>query len=268
MSAVGMLLATDSSGSPFRLLPPPPEPAAAAAADPPAAAPGGQPPAESSAAAPAAAPRAPLPPPPPPPAAAPLGSRRTFLMLFWTLAAAAVVWPWRGAVAEDWLAGAVFLAAAPASLTFGERLAARRRAAGAALWLGALACFARYVRFAAAPPALETLIVAGFGALASGGAVYLAFWGPDPEEARWARALAPAGGLLLGAGAAAWRAADGLGWSGALAEAGRAFRAWEAAGGGWRWGSLAAAGCAAAGVRRLTTGPEKAAERPPRNWNL
>jgi serine/threonine protein kinase len=269
MASVGMLLNTDASGSPFRILPPPlppevhPQPKAAASVDSTVALPA------STVASPAAAAPSFLPPPaavPPPPPPSVLGSRGTFFFLFSALGVAAVGWPWRGAVAEDWIAGAVFLAAFPAVLTIGDRQAAWRKAAAALLWLGALACFARYVRAAPAAPPLETLIATGLGGVASGCAVYLGLWGSDAEEILWGRILAPLGGLLLGIGALTWIVPESRGWIEVLtSEAARAWGAWWSTGGLWRWGGLTALAIAAAAARRIKT----VAAAPDRklNWN-
>ncbi|MFI5349131.1 MAG: serine/threonine-protein kinase, partial [Elusimicrobiota bacterium] len=140
MASVGMLLNTDSSGSPFRILPPPMAPEETYVAPAPVrVAPVFVPPPASSAQA----------------AAQTLGSRWAFYGLFGVMGLAAVGWPWRHAVAEDWLAGAALLAVFPGVLTFGERGAGWRKVAGSLLLLGALACFFSYVRAAAAMPPLE-----------------------------------------------------------------------------------------------------------------
>ncbi|HXS99463.1 MAG TPA: serine/threonine-protein kinase [Elusimicrobiota bacterium] len=265
MSAVGMLLNVDVSGSPFRILPPPP-PEERPAPVPSAAAPAA---AGAVAAKPAAVRPSFAPPPPPPPAPAPpaLGSSATFYFLFALLGAAAVGYPWRNAVAEDWLAGAAFLSAFPVLLTVGDRQAGWRKAAGPLLWLAAIGCFWRYVNAAGAVPPLETLIVAGLGAVATGGAVYLGLWGMDAEEILWSRVLGPAGALLLAAGALTWAVPEGRGWTGVLTfEAARVARAWWAAGGAWRWGGLTAFAIAGAAARRLKTVASAPTDRK-LNWN-
>ena len=270
MASVGMLLNTDASGSPFHILPPPlppEEPRESSPVAAPAAASVDRTVAIAASAVPAPSflpPPAVLPPPPPPSV---LGSRGTFFFLFSALGLAAVGWPWRSAVAEDWLAGAVFLAAFPAVLTIGERQAAWRKAAAVLLWLGALACFARYVRAAPVVPPLETLIVTGLGGVASGCAVYLGLWGSDAEEILWGRILAPLGGLVLGIGALTWIVPESRGWIEVLtSEAARAWGAWWSTGGFWRWGGLTALAIAASAARRIKT---VAAAPPDRklNWN-
>lgn len=274
MASVGMLLHTDSSGSPFRILPPPllEEEAAAPAPAPvaPASAAAG-----AAAAEPAAVPRPkptflpppPPPPLPPPPAASVLGSRGTFFFMFAVIGLAAVGWPWRSAVAQDWLAGAVFLSAFPALLTIGERQAFWRKIVGSLLWLGAAACFVRYVGAASAVPPLETMIVTGLGAVASGSAVYLGLWGTDSEEILWARILAPVGGALLAVGALAWVVPESRGWIDVLtAEAPRVWRAWWSTGGAWRWGGLTALAGATAAARHVKTVSSKPTDRK-LNWN-
>jgi serine/threonine-protein kinase len=269
MLSVGMLLATDSSGSPFRILPPPhaPEISPQAPTAAPAAVPVGAAASGRAAVVPTARPAFIPPPPPPPPDASPLGSRGMFYLLLAVPGLAAVGWPWRNAVAEDWLAGAAFLSVFPALLTIGERGDGRRRAAGAFLWLGAIACFWRYVRSAPNLPPLETLITMGLGAVSTACAVYLGLWGTDSEDAQWARCLAPLGGFLLVAGGLTWIVPEGRGWAAVLAaEAPRAWRAWWSTGGGWRWGGLTACAAATAAARRLKTVSSAPADRK-LNWN-
>jgi serine/threonine-protein kinase len=259
MASVGMLLETDSSGSPFRILPPPLPPEAPPAPPPaPAAVPR---------AAVASGPaRAPAFVPPPPPAAPALGSRGTFYLLLAVPVLAAVWWFWRSAVSEDWLAGAGLLGAFPVLLTFGERKTGWSKAAGAVLWLGGSACFLLYVRGRSAVPPLETLITTALGAASSAGAVYLGLWGTDAEEIQWARGLGPLGGLLLIVGGLTWSVPESQGWLESLtAAAPRAWRAWLAAGGVWRWGALTALVVAAA--RRAKTAGSGAPAPRRLNWN-
>ncbi len=208
-------------------------------------------------------------PPPPPPASPALGSRRTFYVLFSIIGLAAVGWPWRGAVFEDWLAGAVFLSAFPGLLTLGERRAAWRKAAGVALFLGGISCFARYVHLGtAASPSIETMIAAALGAICAGGAVYLGFWGTDREELFWSRLLFCAGGPLLALAALTWALPESQGWIGGLgAAAPRAWGVWWAAGGAWRWGGLALVSGAAAAARGLKTVSTAAPTDRKLNWN-
>lgn len=265
MSAVGMLLDTDATGSPFKILPAPPREETARLPEPPASAP----PAPASPIAPAAALKAALPPPPPAPAAVGggLGSAATFYLLFGVIGAAALVYPWRLAVAEDWIAGTAFLAAFPALLTVGDRGAGWRKAAGAALWLGALACLFRRMGGEWRTPTLETLIAAGFGATASGGAVYLGLWGTDKDEILWSRILAPLGGVLLAAAALTWPAPETASWTGFLStESARVWGKWMSTGGAWRWGGVLALSAAFGAARRLKTVEQK---KPGRklNWN-
>jgi hypothetical protein len=197
-----------------------------------------------------------------------LGSQGAFYALFAVIALVFVGWPWRRAVAEDWLAGAAFLAAFPAFLTVGERRSFWRKPAGAALWAGSLACFARYVRLPGPVPPLETLITGALGALSSGCGVYLGFWGSDREELFWARVLAPSGAALLAAAALAWVVPEGRGWVEVLAaEAARAGREWWETGGGWRWGGLAALAGAVAAIRRIKTVAQPPAAGRKLNWN-
>ncbi|MFI5346791.1 MAG: serine/threonine-protein kinase [Elusimicrobiota bacterium] len=271
MAAVGMLLETDSSGSPFRILPapPPPGPVGMDAMVPP---PAGEAPAVLPAPAPSSGPafgaRPPAPLPPPPQAASALGSRTHFYLVFAVLGMAAVGWPWRTAVAEDWVAGTAFLASFPLFLTFGDRRAGWRKAAGVALWAASLACLARRVGTAGPLPPLETMIVTALGALSSGGAVYMGLWGTDLDDVKWARGLAPAGGVLLAVAALTWAVPEGRGWIEVLtSEGARVGKAWWSAGGAWRWGGLAAVAAAGAAARRMKSVAERPADGRNLNWN-
>jgi hypothetical protein len=275
MSSVGMLLATDSSGSPFRILPAPPPPAAtgmaASAITPPAASPGPSAVAASdSQTTMSFGPLpAPAPIPAPPPVAGPiLGSRATFHALFGVLGVVAAGWPWRWAVTQDWLAGAAFLAAAPALLTLGNRSSVWRKPFGVALWSAAMICLARYLPLPGPAPALETIIVVSLGALAAGGGAYLAVWGTDFEELQWARILPPVGGLLLAMAALTWTVPEGKGWFEVLTtQASRECGAWWSAGGAWRWGGLAALAVGVAAIRGMKPVTDKPAPNRNLNWN-
>lgn len=251
LSDSGLLLEVDASGSPLSLLAPA-EPASVPgeiAAQP--------------------SPQRYVPPPPPPAPAAPaLGSRAAFQAILVTLCATAAVWPWRRAVAEDWLAAGVIGAGAPLLLGIGARFSTARRALGAALWLGSVACAAEFIlRRGRGDPGLETLIAAAFGLLASGGSAYLAYWGADREELLWARFLAPAGAVLTASAALAWAAPDSPDWSSALhAEASGTWRILMDTGGGWRWGGLVAFAVALLATRGLrTTAQDKPKDRR-LNW--
>lgn len=273
LSNPSMTLDTDETGSPFRILPPPkpeirpgdPPPSPAGFAAPAAAVPAVPAPARPAAPAPAFVP------PPAPPAApeAVLGSRAAFFGLGGVIALAAVGWPWRSAVAADWVAGAAFLSAFPALLTLGDRKAAWRKAAGPALWAGGAACLLRYAADAGGVPLppLETMIVAALGAGCSLGAVYMGLWGTDTEEVFWARALGPLGGVLLAVAALAWKVPAEGGWTAALgAAASSAWASWWSSGGVWRWGGLAAVTAAGAAARRLKTVSAVPQDRK-LNWN-
>jgi len=252
MSSVGMLLDTDSTGSPFRILPPPPpDPAAVAAA-------------------PVSVQLTQPVPPPPPPQLAALGSRGSFLALLAALALSSLVWPWRRAVFEDLVAGAALFAAGPAFLTIGKRRQTWRKVLGVLLWLGAMACFGRFIwRGPALVWAnLEVLIVAGLGAVCSGGVAYLGSWGTEKEEIFWARLLAPCGGLLLAAAAVTWTAPEGASWMDTLrVEGARVWQVWTRTGGGWRWGGLAVLVATASAVGSLRIADDSKAEGRKLNWN-
>jgi hypothetical protein len=191
-----------------------------------------------------------------------------FFALFSVLALVAVGWPWRRAIAADWLAGAACLSAFPLLLTVGDRAAFWRKPAGAALWVCGLYCLARYARLPGPVPPLETMIVAGLGAAAAGGAAYLGLWGTDAEEIFWARCLAPGGGLLLAVAGLAWSVPEGRGWTEVLAAEGASvWREWVSSGGVWRWGGLAALLIACVLVRRRKGSGERPAEGRKLNWN-
>ena len=227
MSDVGMLLAVDVSGSPFRILPPPlPEEPKASI---PAHVPEHMPPLAFSV---------------PPPVIGPgVGSRAMFFLLFGLMGLFAVGWPWRQAVPEDWIAGVALLSTLPAMIAGARKNTLRLKLFGICLWVGAAGCFIGAVaaRPGATAPPLETLIAAGLGAALSAGAAYLALWSADADEERWARGLAPLGGALLVAGALTWSMPEGGSWVGVLiSESSRAWRAWWMSGGGWRWGGLVA----------------------------
>ncbi|MDP3543677.1 MAG: serine/threonine-protein kinase [Elusimicrobiota bacterium] len=245
LASPGMLLETDASGSPFKILPAVPRPEPASIYD----APG---PAPSSPAAAAPVKRnAPLPLAPPPPApAAELGSKSAFIGLLAVFGVVAFGWQWRRAGPEDWAAGAALLALVPAALTYGDRRGVWSRAFGAAACLGALACWAREVFGAGvAMPALEPAIAAAVGAISVLGASYLGQWSEDRSDAAWARVLGPGAAACLLASALTWTAPESQAWTGALAER---FAAWwgafSASGGAWRWlgtaGVFAALGAA------------------------
>ncbi len=247
----GLLLEVDSSGSPFRLSAPL-EPAVAPADVPAAEAP--------------VQPPAPRPLPAAPPSA--LGSRASFHFLLVAFGLAAVGWPWRRAGPEDWLAACAFASCAPLLLTYRDRLTGARRALGAALWLASLLCAAVYARGRGAPAwTLETLIAAGFGVVATGGSVYLGYWGVDTEEAVWSRVLAPVGAALTLAAALTWSVPDTRAWFEALgSEAARWWGVLASTEGGWRWGGLVALACALAATRRLRTGTSEKPKDRRLNW--
>ncbi len=215
-------------------------------------------------------PRPEIPAPQPLPAAAPspLGSRGSFYFLLIAFGVAAVGWPWRRAGTEDWLAACVGASAAPLLLTFGERLGAARRAVGVGLWLASLVCVYIYaLGRGAAAWTLETLIAGGFGVVATGGAVYLGYWGVDVEEAIWSRTLAPTGAVLIAAAALTWSSPDAHSWTQALAaEAARSWAAFYSTEGLWRWGGLMALACALVATRRLRTGGKASPNDRRLNW--
>ncbi len=263
MLSIGMLLDTDTSGSPFKILPAAPreQSYAPAPAEP-----------ETAASAPARAPvrKGPMPPPPPPPAAqAALGSKTVFVALLAVFGFVAFGWQWRRAGPEDWPAGAAMLALVPALLTYGDRTSAARKALGALACAVSLACWARHA-FAGGVtmPALETAILAALGACAVLGSTYLGQWGQDRSEAVWARVLGPAGALCLLASTLAWTAPESSGWTAALAERAAAWRILiVGSGGGWRWlGTLGLGAALGAAVHLKVQGTDAPKDRT-LNWN-
>lgn len=256
MSAAGMLLDTESSGSPFRILPPPPPDPARSEAGKPAPAPSYRP--------------APVVAPPPPVQAASLGSRRTFFVILAAMAAASLVWPWRRVVREDLVAGLALLAAAPALLTLGARRETWRKILSPLAGLAALGCFGLFVRGDGAFvwAGIEVLIAAGLGAACVAGGAYLGPWGNDKDEVLWARVLAPSGAVLLVIAVVTWATPDDASWAAALVGEGkRVWLAWSTTGGLWRWAGVLVLIGAAAGVRSLKIAPEKKAEGRNLNWN-
>ena len=255
MSSAGMLLDTDTSGSPFKILPPPPQ-------DPTAAAP---------VAAPVAVQRvSTFIPPPPPPQLVSLGSRRTFFVLLSCMAGAVLFWPWRRAGTSDFLAGAVFLSLGPAFLTLSGKREAWRKVLGVLLGLGAFACFGRFIGVggAFAWARLEVLILAGLGATCAAGSAYLAPWGSDRDEILWGRLLAPIGGFLFAISAVTWASPEGSSLTElAGSEGTRVWREWVSTGGLWRWGGLVCLALAVSFIGKLKTLPDEKAEGRKLNWN-
>jgi serine/threonine-protein kinase len=246
-----LLLDTEGTGSPFRLLPsgnPTPKPRRVAVEAPI---------------------ERPAPPPPPPPAAPALGSRRTFFFFLAALGIAAVAWPWRGAGVEDWFAACLVGSAAPLLLTIGDRRSAPRVVIGSVIWVGTLASAARYAALRGGSfPSLETLILAGFGVVVSGGASYLALWGTDRDEILWARILSPFACVLLSSAALSGAApVAGDFWRNVGVQAARSCGILSATGGFWRWGGLVAFACVIVVTRRMRlvfeSGPKTGRGR---NW--
>jgi len=268
MLSIGMLLDTDTSGSPFKILPAaprdtyyslPPEPEVPVSVP--------------AAAAPARAParKGAMPPPPPSPAAqTALGSKSAFVALLVVFGVIAFGWQWRRAGPEDWPAGAVMLALVPALLTYGDRTNSARKALGALACAGSLACWARHAFAGGATlPALETAILAALGACAVLGASYLGQWGQDRSEAVWARVLSPVGALGLLASTLAWSAPESSAWAAGVAERGAEWRDLiMISGGAWRWLGTMGLGAALGAATHLKV---QAADKKPTdrtlNWN-
>ncbi len=261
MLSIGMLLETDMSGSPFKILPVVPRTEA-----PPVAA-------QASKVAPFVAVdpltgRVPGRPPAPSPAAA-LGSKASFVALLAAFGVIAFGWQWRRAGPEDWTAGAVFLALLPAALTYGGHRNAWRKLLSVAGCVGALACWAKHT-FAVGVfmPALEPAIIASVGLCALLGAAYLGQWGQDRSEVLWARVLSPLSAIALLMSALSWGVPETQPWTAGLAE--RAAAWWSAfagSGGGWRWLGTAGVGAALGAAVHLRVQGTDAPKDRKLNWN-
>jgi len=254
LRAPGMLLDTDASGSPFKILPAAPREEPVPTAPPPAAV--------------AARRSVPLPPPPPAPVPAQtLGSKTVFVGLLLAFGLVAFGWQWRRAGPEDWPAAAALLALLPAFLTL-DRGNTWKKALGAAAGAGALACWGKLVfGGGASMPVLESALAAALGLCALFGTVYLGQWGQDRSEALWARVLGPVAALGLLVSALTWTTPETASWTATVRESGAAWwTAFSGSGGGWRWlgtaGVLAALGAA---VRLKVQAP--AAPERKLNWN-
>jgi serine/threonine-protein kinase len=267
MLSIGMLLETDTSGSPFKIIPSAPRvearpapvfaaPVAAFTAVDPltARAPVG--------------PHAPLPSLPVPAPAAALGSKMSFVALLAVFGVIAFGWQWRRAGPEDWPAGAALLALLPALLTFGSRANAWRKLLSVAGCVGSLACWAKIVfGHGASMPPLETVIVAALGLCALFGSAYLGQWGQDRSEAVWARVLGPAAGLGLLFSALTWSMPETQAWTAGLTERAAAWwAAFNGSGGGWRWLGTAGLGAALGAAVHLKDQAPAAPDRK-LNWN-
>ncbi len=271
MLSIGMLLDTDTSGSPFKILPAAPRTETRSIpvqTPPPAATPvvAGDPLTARVPVAPAA--KLPPPPPAPEPAAA-LGSKKVFVGILAGFGVVAFGWQWRRAGPEDWAAGAAFLSLVPAALTFGERLSVPRRLASVAACAGALFCWWRQA-FAAGVslPGIEPATAAGLGLCALFGTAYLGQWGQDRSEAVWSRSLGPAAALFLLISALTWSAPDSQPWLSALSERGSAWwAAFSGSGGGWRWLGTAGVGAALVAAVKLKVQDPGAPKDRKLNWN-
>ncbi|PIR18654.1 MAG: hypothetical protein COV48_06360, partial [Elusimicrobia bacterium CG11_big_fil_rev_8_21_14_0_20_64_6] len=261
MLSPGMLLETDVSGSPFKILPappqaePPPSPARSIAAPVPEAV------AKKSFA---------LPPAPPAPAPmAALGSKTAFISILAVFGVAALGWQWRRAGPEDWPAGAALLALLPAALTYGDRRSVSRKLLSVAGCVAALACWLRHISsVGTGMPVLETAIVAVVGLFALFGTAFLGQWGQDRSEAVWSRVLGPVAGGCFLVSALAWSIPDEQAWTPGLAE--RLAVWWGAffgSGGGWRWLGTAGLGAALGASVHLRIQSGAAPKDRTLNWN-
>ncbi len=267
-----MLLDTDTSGSPFKILPSKPRLDAVVPPSPP------PPPAALSPAAEeamlervrATSRTGTLPPPPPvPEPAAALGSKASFVGLLAAFGLIAFGWQWRRAGPEDWAAGAALLALLPALLTYGDRTNVWRKAVSAAGCAGAMACWSKHVFGGGASiPALEAAIFGALGLCALFGSAYLGQWGQDRSEAVWARVLGPAAGLGLLISALTWTVPETQAWTSALSERGAAWwAAFAGSGGGWRWLGTAGVGAALGAAVHLKVTDAGAPKDRMLNWN-
>ncbi len=258
MLSSSMLLETDASGSPFKILPAGPRIETLSTA------------ATAISLSESSKGKLAFPPPPPAPKhAAALGSKRYFIFILSTFGIIAFGFEWRRAGPEDWPAGAAFLALLPAALSFGNRRTATRQLLSSLGCAGALACWLKQT-FSPdiAMSSIESIGIAGVGLCALLGSAYLGQWGRDRSEAVIARFLGPAAGLCLLLSALTWKVPETQPWTTGLAECSSAW--WSAfinSGGGWRW--LGTAGlCVALGtamrLKVQDTGLPK--DRKP-NWN-
>jgi hypothetical protein len=265
MLSIGMLLDTDTSGSPFKILPAAPRlelkpPPPSYAPPPPCVDP-------LSARVPwQAALAAPLP-PPIPAVAAPLGSKSSYIVILAACGILTFGWQWRRAGPADWPAGAFILALLPALLTYGERTNVWRKVIGGGGTAAALLCWGRHVYAGdAVAPCLEAAIFAGVGVCALGGATYLGQWGQDRSEAVWARVLSPLASACLLGSALLWSAPETQALSAAFAERSTVWwGAFAGSGGAWRWLGVVCVALGAAVHLRVQT-PESPKDRR-LNWN-
>ena len=270
MLSVGMLLDTDTSGSPFKILPAIPR--AESSQLPSSTAPVAEATPVKPAAAQAPAPNrnVPLPPPPPEPvAASALGSRGAFVGLLFVFGVVAFGWQWRRAGPEDWMAGAALFSLLPGALTVGDRKNVWYKVISIAGCAGALACWARPVVAAGVfMPVLEAAIGAALGLCALIGSAYLGQWGQDRSETVWARVLGPVAGLALLSSALTWSVPETQAWSAGLSERMSAlWAALAASGAGWRWIGTAGVGAALGAAVRLKVQDSGAPKDRKLNWN-
>ena len=267
MLSIGMLLDTDTSGSPFKILPAVPRPEVQAPAPPPQAAAASYPSVDPLT---ARIPSTVVPPPPPVPAAAtPLGSKSSFIGILAAFGIIAFGWQWRRAGPADWPAGAAMLALLPALLTYGDRMSVWRKVLGGGGSAAAILCWGRHVfTGGAAAPGLEAAIFAGVGVCALGGATYLGQWGQDRSEAVWARVLSPLASAFLLASALLWSAPETQALGAAFIERGGAWwSAFAGSGGAWRWlGTGVVCAALGAAVHLRVQAPEAPKDRR-LNWN-
>ncbi len=258
LSSAGMLLDTDASGSPFKILPSVPRQD------------------QIPRAVPLSVPLfvAPVEPPsfplfPPQPNARTLGSRYSFLGLLAAFGLLAFGWQWRKASFEDWAAGAVVFAVLPAILTVGLRWTVQRKVLAVLSVVAAAFCWGRFALGGAAKiPSLEAGILAGLGGCALFGSVYLGQWGQERSEAVWARVLAPIAGIGLLLSALTWSAPENQPWSAAVASRGADWwLAFSASGGVWRWLGTLGVGVAMGAADRLKIPDASEPKDRKLNWN-
>ncbi len=272
MLSIGMLLDTDTSGSPFKILPaiPRPETSRPSPTVPPVAEVNSVSAKPETVQMPAPNRNLPLPPPPPEPvSASALGSRGAFVGLLAVFGLIAFGWQWRRAGPGDWVTGAAFLSLLPAALTYGDRKNAWYQALSVAGCAGALACWARHVVATGVPmPALEAAIGAAVGICALIGSAYLGQWGQDRSEAVWARVLGPVAAAALLISALTWSVPETQSWSSGLSERMAAWwTAFVVSGGGWRWIGTAGVGAALGAAVHLKVQESGAPKDRKLNWN-
>jgi len=237
LEAPGIILAVDSSGSPFRILPPPVEEATGLSAEMSGLGlPGGP-------ATPIGMRMTGLPPPPPPvdyfsgevPPAT--WAILTAMLLVFSCAS------WRTIGHADWLAAGIAATAAAALLAF-YAVGTWRRAAGPVLFAAACLCFFQFGARPGEPfpppaPGIEVAVAGILGILVAAVGLFLGFIERQPERGLASGLLAASGGILLLAGTAR-SLPDSIGWLDGIPQLlSAAWGGLAQSDGYWRWSGLA-----------------------------